>query len=91
MLVGISKAKKVVELGTLAGFSALIMAEALPDGGQIVTCETDPLHPEIARRFFARSPHGRQRLLGAQAALPGSGRFLHPDGGFFRPHCVRVT
>ena len=63
MLVALTKAKKVVELGTLTGFSALIMAEALPPGGRIITCENDAFHAEIARSFFKRSPAGRKIQL----------------------------
>ncbi len=63
MLVGLSGAKKVVELGTLTGFSALVMAEALPPDGEIITCEADAFHAEIARAFFARSPHRKKIRL----------------------------
>ncbi len=69
MLVGLSGAKTVVELGTLTGFSALIMAEALPPDGQIITCEADQFHAEIARRFFARSPYGKKIRLELGDAL----------------------
>jgi len=69
MLVALSGAKIVVEIGTLTGFSALIMAEALPADGQIITCETDPSHARIARRFFARSPHRRKIRLELGDAL----------------------
>jgi len=69
MLVGLSGAKTVVELGTLIGFSALVMAEALPPDGEIITCEADPVHAEIARRFFARSPHGHKIRLELGDAL----------------------
>jgi len=69
MLVGLSGAKMVVELGTLTGFSALMMAEALPPDGRIMTCDSDPDHAEIARRFFALSPHGRKVRLELGDAL----------------------
>ncbi|RPI29769.1 MAG: methyltransferase [Acidobacteria bacterium] len=63
MLVGLSQAKFIVELGTLTGFSALIMAEALPPDGRVLTCDSDAVHAEIARSFFARSPHGKKIQL----------------------------
>jgi caffeoyl-CoA O-methyltransferase len=37
---------------------ALALAEALPKGGTIVSCEIDPERTEIAKRYFAESPHG---------------------------------
>ena len=42
-------AKKVVEVGTLAGYSAIWMARALPEGGKLWSIENDPKHAEIAR------------------------------------------
>lgn len=56
MLVAISGARRVLEIGTFTGYSALSMAEALPSGGRIVTCELDPRHAEIARRHVRESP-----------------------------------
>ncbi len=58
LLVGMSGARRVLEIGTFTGFSALMMAEALPDDGTLVTCDIDPEATAIARRYWARSPHG---------------------------------
>lgn len=49
LLKGIG-ARKVIEVGTLGGYSAIIMARALPDDGSVVTLEVDPFHAEFARR-----------------------------------------
>src|SRR5918992_5138215 len=57
MLVALSGARRVLELGTFTGYSALSMAEALPPGGHIVTCELSERHAEMARRYIARSPY----------------------------------
>jgi caffeoyl-CoA O-methyltransferase len=57
MLVWASSARRVLELGTYSGFSALSMAAALPAGGHIDTCEIDEGHAEVARRYIARSPY----------------------------------
>jgi caffeoyl-CoA O-methyltransferase len=57
MLVRMTQAKRILEVGMFTGYSALSFAEALPADGSIVTCELDPRAIEIARRFFAQSPH----------------------------------
>jgi caffeoyl-CoA O-methyltransferase len=78
MLVGISGARRVVEIGTFTGFSALLMAEALPEDGRLVTCESEPSFAAIAQRFFDRSPHGRKIRLELGPALESLARM--PDG-----------
>lgn len=66
LLCRLMRARRVLEIGTFTGFSALSMAEALPDDGQLFTCDLDPVATTTARSFFDRSPHGRkiQILLG---------------------------
>jgi predicted O-methyltransferase YrrM len=49
LLLRLAGAKKVVEVGTLAGYSALVMARALPPGGHVFTIEFDPKHARVAR------------------------------------------
>ena len=56
MLVFLSSARRVLEIGTFSGYSALSMAAGLPDDGHILTCEVDPRHAEVARRHIASSP-----------------------------------
>ena len=53
MLLRLAKAKKVVELGTLAGYSAIRIARALPADGKLWTIEFDPRHAEVARKAIA--------------------------------------
>lgn len=62
-------ARRVLEIGTFTGFSALMMAAALPDDGELITCDVDPECIEIARSFFARSPHGRKITIRQGPAL----------------------
>src|SRR5262249_483928 len=57
MLVYASGARRVLELGTFSGYSALSMAAGLPPGGHIDTCEVDERHAEVALRYIAESPH----------------------------------
>ena len=44
MLVAISGARRILEIGTYTGYSAMSMAEALPADGQMITCEIDERH-----------------------------------------------
>lgn len=59
-LIRSSGAKRVLEIGTFTGFSALMMAEALPEDGWLVTCDIDPRAVNIARKYWERSPHGHK-------------------------------
>ncbi|MAU08655.1 MAG: methyltransferase [Anaerolineaceae bacterium] len=43
-------AKRILEIGTLAGYSAIWMARALPEDGQLITLEYDPRHAEVAQK-----------------------------------------
>src|SRR5467141_644450 len=69
MLVCLSGAKSILELGMFTGYSALMMAEALPDNGHLITCEIDPKAEAIARRYFAESPHGDKITIRMGPAL----------------------
>uniref|UniRef100_A0A671SIA4 D-arabinitol 2-dehydrogenase [ribulose-forming] n=1 Tax=Sinocyclocheilus anshuiensis TaxID=1608454 RepID=A0A671SIA4_9TELE len=60
MLVHMSKAKRVLEIGMFTGYGALSMAEALPENGQIVACELEPYLKEFAQPIFDKSPHGKK-------------------------------
>ncbi|HEU4538771.1 MAG TPA: class I SAM-dependent methyltransferase, partial [Polyangiaceae bacterium] len=53
MLLRLAGARKVVELGTLAGYSALVMARALPADGHLWTVENDPRAARVARENIA--------------------------------------
>lgn len=57
-LVRMSGAKRVLEVGMFTGYSALAMAEALPDDGVVVACEIDPDVAAFARRCFDESASG---------------------------------
>jgi caffeoyl-CoA O-methyltransferase len=51
------RARRVLELGTYSGYSALAMAAGMPAGGTVVTCEYDADHAAVARRNIASSPY----------------------------------
>jgi predicted O-methyltransferase YrrM len=48
-------AKRVLEVGTLGGYSAIWMARALPPDGELLTIDVDAEHVRFATRFFARA------------------------------------
>lgn len=79
MLVAVSRARRVVEVGTFTGFSALLMAEALPEDGELITCEAEASFARIAQRFFDRSPYGGKIRLECGPALQSMSRL--PGGG----------
>jgi predicted O-methyltransferase YrrM len=48
-------ARRILEIGTLGGYSTIWLARALPSGGRLVTLEVDPRHAEVARANIARA------------------------------------
>ena len=68
-LVRALQARNVLEIGSFTGYSALMMAQAMPDEGRIITCDVDPEATAIARGFWARSPHGSKIELKLGPAL----------------------
>lgn len=55
LLARVMGARRILEIGTLGGYSAIWLARALPAGGTMVTIEAEPRHAEIARANLARS------------------------------------
>ena len=53
-------ARRVLEIGTFDGTSAIAMAETLPDDGTLITCEINPGFVALARKRLSRSPHGHK-------------------------------
>ena len=60
MLAAMTGARRILEIGMFTGYSTLAWAEALPKDGRVVSCEINPDAAEIARRYFAESPHGHK-------------------------------
>jgi predicted O-methyltransferase YrrM len=48
-------AERILEVGTLGGYSTIWMARALPEGGRLISLEIDPRHAEVARANLARA------------------------------------
>jgi len=55
LFVKLSKAKTILEVGTLAGYSTIWMARALPEDGRLISLELDPHHAEVARKNIERA------------------------------------
>jgi predicted O-methyltransferase YrrM len=55
LLARMSGARRILELGTLGGYSTIWLARALPAGGRLVTLEADPAHADVARANLARA------------------------------------
>jgi len=60
VLARIIGARRIVEIGTFTGYSALMMAAGLPRDGELITCEIDESNAKIAQSFFDRSQHGKK-------------------------------
>jgi predicted O-methyltransferase YrrM len=55
MLAKLVRTRRILEIGTLGGYSAIWLGRALPEDGRLITLERDPLHARIARRNLARA------------------------------------
>ncbi len=62
-------AKRVLEIGMFTGYSALAVAEVLPEHGELITLDIEAEREHIARGFFDRSPHGGKILIHIGHAL----------------------
>jgi predicted O-methyltransferase YrrM len=58
MLVRLGGARTVLELGTLGGYSSILLARALPEGGRLITLEANAEYAEVARGSIARAGLG---------------------------------
>jgi caffeoyl-CoA O-methyltransferase len=58
LFVQMTRARRVLDIGMFTGYSALAMAEALPEDGCLLACEVDPYAAQFAQSLFDKSPHG---------------------------------
>ena len=88
VLLRLSQAREVVEIGTLAGYSAIVMARALPPGGHVRTIEIDERRADFAKAWAAKSDvadrivvyHGAGKdVLPGIAANSADAAFLDAD------------
>ncbi len=73
--------RRVLEIGTFTGYSALCIAAGLGEGAEIHTVEVDDELEDIARDFFARSPHGHKIHLHIGSALDVVPQLVGPQSG----------
>jgi caffeoyl-CoA O-methyltransferase len=78
-LVFATGARRVLELGTYSGYSAISMAAALPPGGHIDTCEVDEQHAAVARRYIEEAGYADRITIHLGPALETIARL---DGEF---------
>ncbi len=60
LMVLCSQAKNILEIGMFTGYSALCMAEALPEDGRLTTLEINPKVISVAKKYFAKSEYGKK-------------------------------
>jgi len=77
MLVRMLRPRRVLEIGTFTGYSALSMARGLDEGATLDTIEVNDELEELAQRFFDRSPHGAKIRLRIGSALDIAPRLGH--------------
>jgi caffeoyl-CoA O-methyltransferase len=68
-LVFATRARRILELGTYSGYSAISMAAALPPGGHIDTCEVDEQHATVARRYIEEAGYADRITIHLGPAL----------------------
>jgi len=78
-VVAMLRPETVLEIGTFTGYSALSMAEALPPGGRIITCDISEEHVAIARRHIDASPYADRIEIRVGPAIESVGSL---DGPF---------
>lgn len=69
LLAKMTGAKRILEIGTLGGYSTLWLAHALPEGGKVITLEYEPRHAEIAAQNIRRAGLEHKVTLRVGAAL----------------------
>ncbi len=69
MLIHMSQAKRVLEIGMFTGYGALSMAEGLPEDGCLIACELEAYLKDFAQPIFDKSPHGKKITVKTGSAM----------------------
>ena len=83
LLARIQGARRVLEIGTLGGFSTIWLARGLPDDGTVDTCEYEPAHAQVARRNLDAAGVGHKVTIHVGAALDTLPTLTGPYDLFF--------
>jgi caffeoyl-CoA O-methyltransferase len=83
LLALLCNAKNILELGTLAGYSTIWMARALPADGQLITIEADPQHAAVAEQNIVRAGLASHVQIKTGKALDILPQLLHEGAGPF--------
>ncbi|GAA2549312.1 O-methyltransferase [Mycolicibacterium diernhoferi] len=83
LLARISGARRVLEIGTLAGYSTICLARGTGPDGRVVTCEYEPRHAEVARVNLVRAGLGDRVEVIVGAALDTLATLDGPFDMFF--------
>ena len=81
-LVRLTNAKRILEIGTYTGYSSLVMAKALADGGKITTCDKNPEWTKMAKTYWQRAGVDEKIELRLGPALETLQGFLDTGGQF---------
>jgi caffeoyl-CoA O-methyltransferase len=73
-IVYMTGARRILELGTFSGYSAISMAAALPPDGRIDTCEVAEEHAAVARRYIEEAGHADRITIHMGPAVDTIGR-----------------
>jgi len=69
LLATMCNARKILEIGALAGYSGIWLARALPENGRLITLELNPEHAKVVRNSFARAGVGERTEVRVGKAL----------------------
>ena len=83
ILIRLCNAKRVLELGTLGGYSTIWLARALPENGKMVTVEVDPHHAEVAWENIIKAGLSQKVELKVGKALDLLPTIIDEDSGPF--------
>lgn len=83
LLARIAGARRILEIGTLGGFSTAWLARALPPGGELISCEYEPRHAEVARANLAAAGLADRVTVPVGAALDTLPALAGPFDLFF--------
>ena len=80
-LLQIINAKKILEIGTYTGYSSLVMAQALPQSGKLITCDVDPESTAMAQQYWQQGGVAHKIQLRLGPALETLQDLLKDDQG----------